>query len=165
MRRIAVSDDAGNTVEFIRDLEFEIIPEFVGETATMASGRVVRDHVGIKNKLRIPTGWLSPYDLAKLCRMIGAGNVLTVRYPDVDGDHAEKFWVDPPVRRAFAYDEDGVRQWYGVEVTAEQYGVTPVFDGGEAVPGVLTAEIVDGALVLTTSASASISGGALTIAG
>lgn len=165
MRRITISDFAGNTVVFLRDLEFEIRPEFTGETAVMASGRTVRDHVGIKNTLYIPTGWLSPTDLARLCRMIGAGEVLTIRYPDVDGDHAEEFWVSPPVRKAFAYDEDGVRQWYGVELTAEQYGITPVFDSGEAAPGVLTAEIANGALVLTTSASASISGGALTVAG
>lgn len=128
MRRISVSDAFGNTVVFLRDLEFEIRPEFTGETATMASGRTVRDHVGIKNVLHIPTGWLSPDDLALLCRMIGAGKVLTIRYPDVDGDHAEEFWVTPPVRRAFSYDEDGVRQWYGVELTAEQYGVSPILD-------------------------------------
>lgn len=126
MRKISVTDSAGNTVEFIKDLEFEIHPEFVGETAVMASGRTVRDHVGIKNKLHIPTGWLSPADLAKLCRMIGAGKVLTIRYPDVDGDHAEEFWVTPPVRKAFSYDDDGVSQWYGVELTAEQYGVSTV---------------------------------------
>ena len=126
MRKISVTDSAGNTVEFIKDLEFEIHPEFVGETAVMASGRTVRDHVGIKNKLHIPTGWLSPADLAKLCRMIGAGEVLTIQYPDVDGDHAEEFWVTPPVRKAFSYDDDGVSQWYGVELTAEQYGVTTV---------------------------------------
>lgn len=126
MRRISVVDSVGNTVEFIKDLEFEIVPEFVGETAVMASGRTVRDHVGIKNTLRIPTGWLSPADLSKLCRMIGAGKVLTIRYPDVDGDHTDEFWVTPPVRKAFSYDEDGVSQWYGVELTAEQYGVTTV---------------------------------------
>ncbi len=128
MRRISVSDEFGNSVVFLRDLEFEIRPAFTGETAVMASGRTVRDHVGIKNVLHIPTGWLSPEDLALLCRMIGVGNALVIRYPDVDGDHAEEFWVSPPVRKAFLYDADGVRQWYGVELTAEQYGVSPVYD-------------------------------------
>ena len=71
----------------LTDLEFTIVPEFVGESATMASGRVVRDHVGIKNKLVIPTGWLSPTDLGTLCRMIAQGQTLTILYPDVDGDH------------------------------------------------------------------------------
>ena len=106
------------------DLEFTITPEFVGETATMASGRVVRDYVGIKNKLTVPTGWLSPEDLALLCQMIASGQVLTIRYPDVDGEHEEEFWIDMPKRKSFSYGADGVKQWYGVELTAAQYGVT-----------------------------------------
>lgn len=125
MRRISITDGE-NTVILLKDLEFEIKPEFVGETAVMASGRTVRDHVGIKNTLHIPTGWLSPADLNLLNRMIGAGQVLTIRYPDVDGDHEEEFWVDPPVRRSFSYGPDGVKQWYGVELTAYQYGVSTV---------------------------------------
>lgn len=125
MREISITDGE-NTVVLLADLEFEIRPEFVGETATMASGRVVRDHVGVKNGLVIPTGWLSPENLALLNRMIARGQVLTIRYPDVDGDHEDEFWVDPPVRRAFSYGADGVKQWYGVELTAQQYGVSTV---------------------------------------
>ena len=124
MRRIVIEDDAGNSVTLLMDIEFEIVPKFVGETVTMASGRTVRDHVGIKNTLRIPTGWLSPQDLSLLCRMIAAGQVLWISYPDVDGDHREEFWVNPPVRKSFSYDKDGVKQWYGVELTASQYGVS-----------------------------------------
>lgn len=123
MRRISITDGE-QTVVLLTDLEFEIKPEFVGEIATMASGRTVRDHVGIKNTLVIPTGWLSRDDLALLTRMISRGQILTIRYPDVDGDHDDEFWLDPPVRRAFSYGTDGVKQWYGVELTAEQYGVT-----------------------------------------
>lgn len=123
MRKITITD-GDNTVVLLTDIEFEIRPEFVGETATMASGRTVRDYVGIKNGLVIPTGWLSPDDLARLNRMISRGQVLTIAYPDVDGDHEEEFWVDPPVRRAFSYGPDGVKQWYGVELKAHQYGVT-----------------------------------------
>lgn len=125
MRRISITDGE-QTVVLLTDLEFEIKPEFVGETATMASGRTVRDHVGIKNTLVIPTGWLSRDDLALLTRMIAHGQILTIRYPDVDGDHDDEFWLDPPVRRAFSYGTDGVKQWYGVELTAYQYGVSAV---------------------------------------
>lgn len=125
MRRISVTDGE-SVVVLLTDLEFEIKPEFVGETATMASGRVVRDLVGIKNTLHIPTGWLSPEDLALLCRMIARGRPLTVRYPDVDGDHEDAFWIDPPVRKTFSYGPDGVKQWYGVELNAVQDGVSTV---------------------------------------
>lgn len=125
MRSISITDGE-NTVVLMKDLEFEIKPEFVGETVTMASGRTVRDHAGIKNTLHVPTGWLSPAELNLLCRMIGAGNVLIIRYPDVDGDHEDEFWVDPPVRKSFSYGPDGVKQWYGVELKAVQYGVSTV---------------------------------------
>lgn len=123
MRSISITNGE-DTVTLLPDLEFTITPEFVGETATMASGRVVRDYVGIKNKLTVPTGWLSPEDLALLCQMIASGQVLTIRYPDVDGEHEEEFWIDMPKRKSFSYGADGVKQWYGVELTAAQYGVT-----------------------------------------
>lgn len=126
MRRIVISDGAGNAVTLMKDLEFEIVPKFVGETVTTASGRMVRDHVGIKNTLKIPTGWLEPENLARLCQMIGAGQVLWISYPDVDGDHTDEFWVNPPVRKSFKYGADGVEQWYGVELTAIQYGVSTI---------------------------------------
>lgn len=149
MRRILLTDGI-NVVVLRLDLEFEITPEFVGETAMMASGRTIRDHVGIKNKLHIPTGWLSPENLALLVRMIGRGQVLTIRYPDVDGDHEDEFWVQPPVRKAFSYGKDGVSQWYGVEIIAEQYGVTTLDKTQPEVGEPLVyAEIKDGALVVT----------------
>lgn len=125
MRNITISGSMG-TVTLLSALKFTITPQPVGETATMASGRTVRDHVGEKHVLEIPTGWLSAEDLALLCRMISQEQVLLVRYPDVDGDHEDEFWFDPPVRKAFSYDADGVKQWYGVTLTATQYGVTTV---------------------------------------
>lgn len=163
MRSISITDGE-NTVVLMKDLEFEIKPEFVGETATMASGRMVRDHVGIKNTLHVPTGWLSPAELNRLCRMIGAGNVLTIRYPDVDGDHGDEFWVDPPVRKSFSYGPDGVTQWYGVELTAVQYGVSPLEEPATPQP-LLSASIADGGFIVTSrTLGASIAGGGISIA-
>lgn len=151
MRKISVSD--GENIVFLRlDLEFSIEPEIVGETATMASGRVIRDHVGIKNKLTVPTGWLSPEDLQLLIWMIGRGQALTIRYPDVDGDHEDEYWVSPPVRKAFSYGKDGVSQWYGVELKAEQYGVTVLDSAPPETEPIVSAEIVDGAFVIRSRA-------------
>jgi hypothetical protein len=113
-------------VTLLPDLVFTIQPETVGTSETMASGRTVMDIVGEKITLNIPTGWLSADDLAKLKGMIRRSHVLTITYPDVDGDKSDLFFVDHPVYKAFRYGADGVEQWYGVTITAAQYGVTTV---------------------------------------
>ena len=105
------------------DLKFSITPKTVGPSATMASGKTVLDKVGTKDVLEIPTGWLSVEDLATLKRMISAGPELTISYPTVEGDKTTVFLVSQPVYKSFKYGEDGVTQWYGVTLTAEQQGV------------------------------------------
>nr|DAQ98998.1 MAG TPA: hypothetical protein [Caudoviricetes sp.] len=89
----------------------------------MASGKTVLDKVGTKDVLEIPTGWLPVEDLASLKRMISAGPELTISYPTVEGDKTALFLVNQPVYKSFKYGEDGVTQWYGVTLTAEQQGV------------------------------------------
>lgn len=125
MRKITIRGELG-TVVLLKDLKFDIIPKFIGSSQTMASGRVVMDVVGIQNTLRIPTGWLSPDDLALLKRMILEERVLTVIYPDVTGDKTAKFFFQPPVFRALKYGESGVKQWMGVTLNAVQQGVEEV---------------------------------------
>lgn len=123
MRRITISD-GDNTVTLLPDLVFSISSETVGTREVMASGKTVMDIVGEKTTLEIPTGWLSAADLALLKQMIRRSHLLTVSYPDVDGDKAEQFYVDHPVYKAFKYGADGVEQWYGVTLKMEQYGVS-----------------------------------------
>lgn len=125
MRRITISDEY-NTVVLLPDLVFTIQPETVGTRETMASGKTVMDIVGEKITLEIPTGWLSASDLALLKAMIRRSHVLTITYPDVDGDKTDAFYVEHPVYKAFKYGADGVEQWYGVTLTATQYGVSAV---------------------------------------
>ena len=123
MRRITISDGA-NTVTLLPDLVFSISSETVGTREVMASGKTVMDIVGEKTTLEIPTGWLSAADLALLKQMIRRSHLLTVSYPDVEGDKTEQFYVDHPVYKAFKYGADGVEQWYGVTLKMEQYGVS-----------------------------------------
>ena len=125
MRKIVITD-GNNSVTLLPDLEFTIQPETVGTRETMASGRTVMDVVGEKIVLRIPTGWLSAADLALLKSMIRQSHILTIYYPDVDGDKSDLFFVDHPIYKAFKYGADGVEQWYGVTLTATQYGVSTV---------------------------------------
>lgn len=125
MRRIVITDGV-DTVTLLRDLVFTIGRATVGTKAAMASGRTVMDVVGEKISLEVPTGWLSAADLATLRGMISRSHLLTVSYPDVDGDKTEQFYVDHPVYKAFKYGPDGVEQWYGVTLKMEQYGVSAV---------------------------------------
>ena len=125
MREISFSDGR-DTVTVRSDPEFVWRPVRIGERAVMASGRIVMDTVGVKNTAEIPVGWLSPEDLCLLKRMIQQSAALTVRYPTPEGDREDLCAVDLPVFRAFRWGEDGVSQWYGVTLTAEQIGIDPV---------------------------------------
>lgn len=122
MRNIVITDGE-NTVTLLQDLEFTIEPRDVGVEATMASGKTVMDIVGTKNVLEIPTGWLSPEDLATLRSMISKKHILTVTYPDIDGTKTKSFFVKQPKYKTFKYGTDGVEQWYGVTLTMTQQGV------------------------------------------
>ena len=122
MRQITIKGRLG-TVVLLKDLVFTITPKLIGSTQTMASGRVVMDIVGVQNTLTIPTGWLSADDLTLLKRMILEERVLRVTYPDVGGMKSADFFFKPPVFKALIYDDDGVRQWMGVTLTATQQGV------------------------------------------
>ena len=120
MRNIKITDGT-NTVTLLSDLKFTITPEFVGTTATMASGKTVRDIVGVKNTLTVPTGWLSAADLSLLRQMIYKSHILMVMYPDLDGDKTAEFYIEPPELKSFKYGADGVEQWCGVTLKMEQY--------------------------------------------
>ena len=124
MRNITISDGR-DTVRLLADAEFTWTPALVARRAVMASGLIVMDVTGVKNRLEIPTGWLSPEDLALLKRMIASNASLTVSYPTPEGDRRDECCVEMPVFRAFRYDNNGVSQWYGVTLTAEQVGVDP----------------------------------------
>ena len=125
MRKITITDGR-NTVTLLADLEFTWTPQIIGERATMASGKTVMDVTGVKNFAEIPTGWLSPSDLALLKRMIVQNIALTVSYPTVDGDRSDLCYIEMPEFKAFKYGNDGVEQWYGVTLKIEQQGVDAV---------------------------------------
>lgn len=125
MRNITITDGV-DTVTLLSDLEFTWSPQIIGERATMASGKTVMDVIGVKNRAEIPTGWLSPDDLATLKRMIVRNIALTVSYPTVDGDRSDLCYVEMPEFKAFKYGASGVDQWYGVTLKIEQQGVDAI---------------------------------------
>lgn len=117
LRRITITG-GGSTVTLLTDLEFTIAPAIVMNTAKMASGVEVRDIIGERVDLTIPTGYLPAADLATLRGMIRTGGTVTIRYPGLDGDKSGKFFLDMPEFKSFKYGADGVTLWYGVTLKA-----------------------------------------------
>lgn len=118
MRNIIITDNV-NTITLLNDLMFELSPEEISKTATMASGRTVKDIVGYKTVLNIPVGYLSLENVALLSSMItrNAG-ILTISYPTPNGDKTNVFFVNPPTYSTFDYDDFGVAIWKGVTIKA-----------------------------------------------
>lgn len=121
MRKIVIADDSGNAVTLLPDLEYEVVPEAIGTSATMASGREVFDYIGEKNTLTIPTGWMPSADLVTLRQMIRKYHILNITYDLPEGERTDKFVVSQPTLKSFKYDDDGVSVWYGVTLSAVQY--------------------------------------------
>lgn len=121
-RRISITDGT-DTVTLSKDLEFTIQPEDIGASATMADGSTVLDIVGVKNVLTVPVGWLSRTDVSKLRRMINTKHILSVTYPDIDGDKTSNFLISQPEYKAMKYTDDGADIWLGMELVMTQQGV------------------------------------------
>lgn len=118
MRNVIISDGV-NTINLINDLVFDIKPQEISTSATMASGRLVKDIIGYKNTLEIPCGYLDLENMKKLKNMIKSNNgVLQISYSAPDSDKTEWFIVDQPTYTVFSYDDEGVAVWKGVTLTA-----------------------------------------------
>ena len=118
MRNIIITDGV-YTVELRNDLVYEIEYEEVGTTKKMASGKIVKDVVGFRPVLNIPTGYVALNDIQTLKRMINSGKFLQITYPGIEGDETRLFAVSPPVFKSFKYGEDGVSIWYGVTLVCQ----------------------------------------------
>ena len=121
-RRISITNGA-DTVTLSKDLVFSLQPENVGASAVMADGSTVLDIVGVKNVLTVPVGWLTRTEVSKLRSMINTAHVLSVTYPDIDGDKTADFLIDQPQYRAMRYTDDGADIWLGMELVMTQQGV------------------------------------------
>lgn len=118
MRNVIISDGV-NTINLVNDLVFDIKPQEISTSATMASGRLVKDIIGYKNTLEIPCGYLDLENMKKLKNMIKSNNgVLQISYSAPDSDKTEWFIVDQPTYTVFSYDDEGVAVWKGVTLTA-----------------------------------------------
>ena len=118
VRNIIITDNV-DTSTLLNDLMFVLSSEEISKTATMASGRTVKDIIGYKNVLNIPVGYLSLENVALLRKMIDRNaGVLTISYPTPNGDKTNLFSVEPPTYATFDYDDSGVAIWKGVTIKA-----------------------------------------------
>ena len=118
MRNLVISGNVGTVA--LRNITFSITPKPVETVATMVSGKTVVDTRGMRNVLTTPTVWLDGDNLSTLRQMISAERILSVTYPDTDGnDTTEKMLFTQPTYRAFKYDDEGVTCYYGITLTAE----------------------------------------------
>lgn len=116
MRNITITDGQ-NTVTLRNDLIFELGYEEVGTKRTMASGKQVKDIIGYRAILTIPTGYLELADYVRLSGMIRSGKFLQITYPGVEGEKTGMFDIEPPTNKTFKYGDDGVTMWYAVTLT------------------------------------------------
>lgn len=118
VRNIILSDGT-DTITLLSDLVFDLHAEEISKTATMASGRLVKDIVGYKDVLEIPVGYLSLPDMSKLKSMINRSKgLIEISYPTPTGDVTKQFLVEQPTYTTFAYDDNGVSVWKGVTISA-----------------------------------------------
>ena len=113
LRNIIISNGS-TSVELKNDLVYELKYEEVSVKKTMASGKRVKDIVGYRPVLVIPSGYVELNDIVQLKNMINSGEFLRVTYPGVCGDETRLFEIAPPVFKSFKYGSDGVSVWYGV---------------------------------------------------
>lgn len=118
MRNIIITDSV-DTITLLSDLVFDLSSEEISKSATMASGRTVKDVVGCKNVLNIPVGYLSLENVALLRNMINRNSgMLTIRYPTPNEDKTDLFIVEQPTYTTYDYDDSGVAIWKGVIIKA-----------------------------------------------
>lgn len=116
MRNIIITDNT-DTITLRNDLMFEIQPEEISKSVTMASGRLVKDVIGYKPVLKIPVGYLPLDDMTLLRNMIKRNNgLISISYPTPNGDVTQQFMVEQPTYTTFSYDENGVAVWQGVTI-------------------------------------------------
>lgn len=116
VRNIIITDGT-DTITLLNDLVFDLKNEEISVSATMASGRLVKDVVGYKDVLEIPVGYLSLTDMSTLRSMINRNRgLLEITYPTPNGDRTSPFLVEQPAYTTFSYDENGVAVWKGVTI-------------------------------------------------
>ena len=92
-------------------------------TATMASGKTVRDVIGFRPNVRAVWDWVPAETVKALNALLRQGGFFQVTYPTPDGEKTEAMSVPFPAMDVFAY-RNGVPMWHNITLTMEAQEVT-----------------------------------------
>lgn len=118
MFKVTISDGE-DTIELPSQIEYPLGGEEVNKTASMASGKIVKDVVGYRDVLEIPVGYLGIEIMALLRNMVRRNDgFLSITYPTPNGAVTDNFIVEDPKGKVIKYDDDGRAVWLDVTVKA-----------------------------------------------
>lgn len=107
-----------NGIQMPRTRTLEVGGEYEANTATMASGKVVKDIIGWRTILTASWEWLPADILTAIVTAARIGNFVTITYPDVTGKTvSKKFAIEIGNQKIFKFIKD-TPMWYNVELTA-----------------------------------------------
>ena len=85
-------------------------------SATMASGKIVEDVVGMRPVIQAAYGYIPAADMAALNAMVLEGGFHLVEAPGIGADLGGKFKISPPSYEVFKYVA-GAPMWCNVSLT------------------------------------------------
>lgn len=92
-----------NGIEIPRPQNFNIEPTEIAKVDRMASGRMVKDVVAIKNKYSLSYDGLLPADAKTFINIYQAGNAVSFEYEDSEGLHTVLVYLTSLPREIFIY--------------------------------------------------------------
>ena len=115
--KISISTpDGSQSITMPRTRDLRLSPKEECKEITMASGKTVKEMVGIRQVITATWDWVPADTITALCAMLAQGGYFRVAYPATDGDQAGMFAIPPPSPRVFRY-RDGVARWRDISLT------------------------------------------------
>lgn len=121
-RLIIWNSDRRKSVTMPKIKNIEVGAEEVSRSTTMASGKIVKDVLGMRPTVTATWDWLPASTTSSLVLLLRASPFVYVEYPDPDGtDKAGWFDAEYPVLSVFTY-KNGIAVWHSctLNLTAKE---------------------------------------------
>lgn len=110
------SPDGGERIQMPPTRQLSLAPKEECRELQMASGRMVKEVIGVRQTITASWDWVPAETIARLCALLNRGGYFRVEYPAPEGDRAELCGITPPAPRVFRY-KDGVARWHDITLT------------------------------------------------